>query len=160
MPNERIPPCTCGWLEGQANEANSPIRFDRSLNEYHIVCEGERLLCIYHCPFCGGRAPESKRDLMFAHIDHKECTRLTQLTYRLGSVQDVIAELGQPDEDSYASTTTPERDGKPETVEVHRQLVYRQLSAVADLWVLVYPGDCVSTTFQGKYTGLPEDRSQ
>jgi len=159
MQNEN-PLCTCGWLEREADEPSAPIRFDPRLNEYNIVCEGEGSLRIYYCPFCGGRAPESKRDLLFAHIDHEEKDRLVELTYRLRSLQEVISALGEPDEDTYASSTTPEKNGVPLTVDVHRRLVYHQLSPIADVCVLVFADNRVRIMLQGKYIGLPDDRQQ
>jgi hypothetical protein len=51
MPNNRITPCKCGFLEREANQPDSPIRFDAKLNEYHFVHRmstgGEAKMMIY-----------------------------------------------------------------------------------------------------------------
>ena len=59
-------PCTCGFLECQADDPDSPIVFDARLNEYHfeyaspcsdVGCDSAKAqMMIYHCPFCGGAA--------------------------------------------------------------------------------------------------------
>jgi hypothetical protein len=156
MPDKNAEPCGCGWLERESNEPDSPVRFDPVLNEYNIIRGGGAELRVYHCPFCGGSAPKSKRSLMFAHITDAERGRLIQLTHHLRTVDDVLRELGKPDDDSYASSTTPEKNGKPDTVEVYQALRYYNLSETADVWVTVFPGGKASITFQGKYIGPKE----
>lgn len=157
MPDEDAEPCGCGWLEREADEPGSPVFFDPKLNEYNIRHSGDGYSRIYHCPFCGGRAPESKRGHLFAHIDDAERNRLTQLTHHLRTVEEVIAAFGPPTEDSYASSTMPETEEAPQRIEVYRRLVYRDVSKVANMDVLVMP-DRISITFNGKYIGFPEDR--
>lgn len=119
MPNNRITPCKCGFLEQHANEPDSPIRFDPKLNEYHFIyltSTGEATMMIYYCPICGGRAPKSRRANLFCRLTHSERRRLTELTKNMRTVQDVITTLGEPDIRHLISEviTTPERDGKPE----------------------------------------------
>jgi len=110
---------------------------------------------IYHCPFCGGRAPKSKRVNLFARLTDKETRRLTQLTKGLHTLEQVLAALGQADRDNAVGMTvvTPERGGKPETTQNFRTLVYTKLSDTAEIHVTVYPMDRVAITFQGKYVG-------
>jgi hypothetical protein len=158
MPNEHAPLCECGWLKKEADEPSSHVFFDPKLNEYNIRRGDDGYSRIYHCPFCGGRAPDSKRGHMFAVIDDAERGRLTQLTYPLRTLEQVIAALGQPTEDSFASSTMPESEESPQTVHVYRRLVYRDVSTVANVEVLVM-ADRLSITFNGKYIGLPEDRA-
>ncbi len=159
MPNKRIAPCKCGFLENHAGDPDSPIRFDAQMNEYHFVYAtsqgGEARMNIYHCPFCGGRAPKSKRVNLFARLTDKETRRLTQLTKGLHTLEQVLAALGQADRDNAVGMTvvTPERGGKPETTQNFRTLVYTKLSDTAEIHVTVYPMDRVAITFQGKYVG-------
>ena len=155
-PNENAEPCGCSWLERESNHPDSPIRFDPVLNEYNIVRGDGAVLRVYHCPFCGGSAPKSKRALMFAHITDTECGRLIELTHHLRTLEDVLRELGKPDEDSFASSTKAEKDGKPDTVEVYQHLIYHNLSETADVSVTVFPGGKASIGFEGKYIGLPD----
>ena len=60
-------PCTCGFLERQADDPDSPIEFDARMNEYHFeypspcadgTCDAAKAqMMIYHCPFCDGEYP-------------------------------------------------------------------------------------------------------
>ena len=64
-------PCACGYLQREADDVASPIVFDATMNEYHFeypspcangACDAAKArMVIYHCPFCGGLAPPSKR---------------------------------------------------------------------------------------------------
>ena len=79
-------PCTCGYLQRAADDPDSPIVYDPQLNEYDFEypspcgpreCgKASAYLMIYHCPFCGGVAPESKRGRLFAAIPRAEEGRL------------------------------------------------------------------------------------
>ena len=126
MPNKKLPPCKCGYLEREADDADSPIKFDARTNEFYFAYETEYAkqgrLIIYHCPFCGGRAPESKRDTLFHTVSEREKRRLSLLTKNLRTVQEVLTTLGPPDRDmpAGAGVTIPERGGKPEKTEFCR----------------------------------------
>jgi hypothetical protein len=68
-------------LEREANDPDSPIAFDKELNEFNFEystagTERKAQWRIYHCPFCGGAAPESKRRALFASISDAEERRL------------------------------------------------------------------------------------
>ncbi len=162
MPNNRIALCKCGYLERQANRPDSPIQFDAALNEYHFLyltsTGGNAKLMIYHCPFCGGRAPKSKRETLFATLTIAEQQRLVELTKRLRTVDEVLIALGPPDLDNEAGVicVASEREEKPEATQSYRTLVYRKLSDTADIHVRVYPTDQVAITFIGKYIGPRE----
>ena len=95
MPNNRIAPCKCGYLQRQANHPDSPIRFDAELNEYHFTHRtstgGEAKMMIYHCPFCGGRAPKSRRSELFYRLTRAEQVRLCELTKNMPTLQSVMA---------------------------------------------------------------------
>ena len=156
MPNNRIARCKCGFLEGWANRPDSPIRFDPELNEYHFIhrtsTSGEWKMMIYHCPFCGGRAPKSRRSELFHRLTHAEQRRLCELTKSMRTTQDVTAAFGEPDIKQPVGMviTKPERDGKPETTQSYPVMIYTKLSDTADVHVTVYPTERVGITFQGK----------
>jgi hypothetical protein len=156
MPNNRIAPCKCGFLEREANHPDWPIRFDPELNEYHFIhrtsTAGEAQMMIYHCPFCGGRAPKSRRSEFFHRLTHAEQRRLCELTKDLHTVQDVAAAFGESDikQPVGMMITTPERDGKPETTQSYPVMIYTKLSDTADVHVTIYPTDSVGISFQGK----------
>src|SRR5687768_4501390 len=127
-------PCACGFLEHQADDPASPIVFDPALNEYHFEypspCAGpdcpadKAKLMIYHCPFCGGAAPASKRGLLFAVIPAAEQGRLKRLFDGLGTLAEVVTAVGPPDEEKEHGLTVrqPEGDGRAPTMRTYRTL--------------------------------------
>jgi hypothetical protein len=155
-PPKRTMPCRCGALERHAIEPDSPIRFDTELNEYHFVHRNskgnEGYLLIRHCPFCGGKAPESRRDLQFRQLSLAEQIRLSKLIGDFHTIDEVIAALGEPDikDPIGVMATNPERDGKPETTQVYATMTYTSLSDVADIVITVYAPDRLGIQFQGK----------
>src|SRR5262245_45085220 len=98
MPNARTARCKCGFLESQANHPDSPIRFDPGLNEYHFIyrttTSADAKMMIYHCPFCGGRAPKSRRSESFHRLTDVERQRLCELTKDVRTLQDAAAAFG------------------------------------------------------------------
>src|SRR5262245_23525564 len=75
--------CRCGYLQFAAEESGNPIVFDEVAGEYQFTyqepgAEGPSLLVLYHCPFCGGAAPQSKRANLFHVIPKGEVRRLTE----------------------------------------------------------------------------------
>ncbi len=89
MPNKRTAlredECQCGHLARMAENPKDPVQFDRRLNEYHIMRQGNGgYSVIYFCPFCGGRAPNSQRSSLFHRLTEEERHRLTELTGTCG----------------------------------------------------------------------------
>src|ERR1700681_961480 len=87
--------CTCMYLGQAADDPRSPIVFDADTGEYQFTyqepeCTGPSSLVIYHCPFCGGAAPESKRHLRFAVIPAAEEQRLIALLAPVRSGHDAL----------------------------------------------------------------------
>ncbi|MDB4928153.1 MAG: hypothetical protein JWM10_637 [Myxococcaceae bacterium] len=158
--------CACQYLADAAADPQSPIVFDPKLNgynfEYPDPCSDERCaagkasLRIYHCPFCGGAAPKSKRDLLFAVISPEEQRRLNQLLTGINSVEDAYRVLGTPDHDDPHGLTVkqPEREGTAPTRKTDRSLTYSQLSETAEVILTDYCPDGVHVALQGKYVGL------
>jgi hypothetical protein len=164
-------PCSCGYLEGSAADANTPIRFDPDLNEYHIIYSlpgsGQGVLMIYYCPMCGGSAPQSRRGALFTQIPPEEEDRLRALTREITTVGDVSASLGIPDrEEAFAlpeGMVWPSTRDSPPELPV-RTLDFRSASEVADIQVSVYRDGRAHATFHAKYIGphqgrLSEDQS-
>ena len=156
MPNDQIEPCKCGFLESSSKRPDSPIRFDPKLNEYHfvhLISTGvEAKMMIYHCPFCGGRAPKSRRGDLFHRLTEAERRRLLEMTEKLETLDEVIAAFGQPDFDmpSGSVSVMPEREGKPEVTESCRVLQYTKLSDTANVHVNVYPTNRVRFSLWAK----------
>jgi hypothetical protein len=155
----RSSPCTCRFLQREADEPRSPIVFDETLNEYHLTHsnDGPRgYSMIYHCPFCGGAAPSSKRGSLFADITDEESRRLRALGDELRSVDEVIARLGPPTQDQAGGLTThsPESDERPAELHSYRVLVYSDLSETADVRFTDFgPARGVRMSLQSKYVG-------
>jgi hypothetical protein len=154
MPNAKIPLCECGYLRRQATQADSPIRFDATLNEYHFV-QATAHLIIHHCPFCGGRAPQSRRPTMFAVIAESERQRLSALTASLHTVEDAIEAFGPPDFDCPAGIVSfaPQQTSEVSEPQTYRVLVYRGLSDTADLEVQVDSAAGTQIHVVPKYVG-------
>ena len=149
--------CTCDYLQHAADDPRNPIVFDALTNEYHYTYQepdaaGPSTLNIYHCPFCGGAAPESKRRLLFSVIPSEEEQRLARLLAPVRTARGALKRLGKPQRDDPAGIRmhTPEADGRPPGVRHHRVLVYEKLSDVADVWFTEGPDGRVSWQLMGK----------
>ena len=150
-------PSACGWLERAAEDLETPIEFDRRLNEYHLRRGDDGYWLIYHYPCCGGAAPRSKRDHLFAKVHEKESSRLHELTKNLQTVDQLLDALGEPDADLDAGITVEhESESRPGPIETFRTLVYSSKSTTADILVAVSrTGRVASVVVQPKYVGDP-----
>lgn len=160
MPPERKEICDCGSLERASKEPDHAIRWDEKMNEYYIAYGKGGKMCVYYCPFCGGRTPESRRSSFFAHVTNVESSRIYGLFPGIRTVSDVIARFGQPDDErDYGSAIQqPEKDGKPARGQAFRSMIYKNLSPVADIYFEVGLNDSVQGHWIQKYLG--ENKSQ
>jgi hypothetical protein len=151
--------CSCNYLVDSAADPNSPIRYDPDINEYSIVfaCgEASGSMCIYHCPFCGGRTPESGRGALFAKLPDQESERLAGLTADIKTIEDAWRILGTPELDepmALPSGYTPPTDRHGRSTSPIRALTYGNFSDVADIQVCELPDKSVQVTFAPKYVG-------
>jgi hypothetical protein len=150
--------CTCGYLSQSADDPDNPIIFDKATGEYQFtyqeaVLEGRSTLIIYHCPFCGGCAPPSKRDLLFAVIPRSEEKRLLELLTPIKTLQDARTILGNPDCEDFMTIRGSEKDETGPSVEHQREAHYEGLSKVADVWIRERSDGKVYWIIQGKYLG-------
>jgi hypothetical protein len=150
-------PCKCGYLKRAADDARQPIVFDKLTGEYHFQyregdANGFSTLILYHCPFCGGAAPKSKRASLFHLIPPDEEGRLTKLLDGVTSIRGAIKKLGKADDDNPRGTGVqmPERAGRAPTMQWFRTLRYEKLSKVADVWVTERADGRASWRLQGK----------
>jgi len=156
-------PCTCGSLEQWVSHFVFPIRFNKQFNEYHFVSgssDDDRVeIMIYHCPFCGGAAPESKRGTFFAEISEEEAKRLWALLNEINTAAQAFQHLGKPDMDepypTLAGRPKPTKEREGQKYEATRILTYSNLSPVAEVQFIVYGNDEVERTVAAKYTGAP-----
>jgi hypothetical protein len=149
-------PCTCDYLQDQADTPSSPIVFDVESAEYQYV-SGDGMLVIYHCPFCGGAAPESKRNLLFAQIPEVEEERLAKLLYGIETIEEVLEKLGKPDFEDVSTTKKPERDHEAPQIQHHRNIRYHNLSDVAEVCIEERPDGKIFWQLQGKYRSRNSD---
>jgi hypothetical protein len=152
--------CTCGYLQRESNEPKSGIVFDEVVNEYHITIGGKHSghLLIYHCPWCGGAAPQSKRASLFAVITQDESSRLLGLAAGFKTVAQAVKKLGKPDDDMAVGVSRGSRPSESEapTLTSYRTLWYRRLSKTADVLLTDYgPEHGLRVTLQGKHLGRP-----
>jgi hypothetical protein len=101
---------------------------------------------------------------LFHTLTDAERQRLCDLAKDIRTVQEVTSAFGEPDIRQPVGwvSTTPERDGKPETTKSYPVMIYSKLSEVADVHVTIYPTDRVGFSFQGKavkkHEGKPATR--
>lgn len=152
--------CECKYLQHAADDPDAPIVFDERMNEYHYVYQvsgekGPAQLTIYHCPFCGGAAPGSKRQLLFHVISTEEKDRLADILVPLRSLREVVETLGAPDVDDPVGMYEQhgESDNAPSKVVPCRMLTYRSLSNVAEVHVYERPDGTIGWGLSGKYHG-------
>lgn len=153
--------CTCGYLQRAADDPDVPIRFEASTGEYQFIYPeevgGQAMLVIYHCPFCGGAAPRSKRELLFHVIPDAEEERLKELLLPIETVADALERFGKPESDDPFGMASmhDEANGQPASIEYARALRYESLSEVASVKILESPGGRVGFSLSGKRKDLP-----
>ena len=154
-PSKTDEKCVCEYLERAARNPAHPIEFDPLTNEFQIV-HGAGQFIIYHCPFCGGKAPESVRDTLFAHVPDDEQRRLFALSESLKTDAEVVAALGQPDRDDPFGLVVgaPTVNGQSPETTAYRVLTDAKKSDVAELKVhLRRDGAVASVRVAAKYIG-------
>lgn len=153
--------CTCGYLQRAADDPDVPIQFEASMGEYQFAYQtevwGPSMLIIYHCPFCGGAAPRSKRELLYHVIPEAEKERLKELLLPIKAIADALERFGEPESDSPFGTASmhDEANGQPASIEYARVLRYETLSEVADVAIFESPGGRVGFSLSGKRKNLP-----
>ena len=152
--------CECKYLQRAADDPDVPIVFDERTHEYHYIYQESEsgapaTLNIYHCPFCGGTAPTSKRPLLFHVVSSEEKYRLAGLLVSIRSISELVEALGEPDEDSGAGMweRREELDNRPSQVVPCRMLTYKSLSDVADVQVFERPDGTIGWSLSGKFIG-------
>lgn len=134
-----------------------PITFDKETIEYYITFANGSLL-IYHCPFCGGAAPTSQRDLQFAKISMEEDRRLSSLLAPVKTIADAIRLFGEPDFNGYSKMIKPESGQEPPVIRYDREIIYTKLSDFADVHIQEWDGRAAWQLI-GKYRGpAPEGK--
>jgi hypothetical protein len=153
-------PCKCRWAEDVTAEPDNAVVFDTETNEYQFRTPKGGSLTIYHCPFCGGVMPRSRRADLFAYITEAERQRLAKVTYKLKSVAGAVRVLGKPtyDHPSGLVVRTPAKGRRPPGIASYRVLTFSRVSKTADVQLVDYGPEGIRFTFQGKYLGKRRGR--
>lgn len=151
--------CACNYLQNAADHPRNPITFDARTSEYQFSYGGG-MLVIYHCPFCGGAAPESKRHLLFAQIPEAEKQRLAKLLDGIETIEQSRKELGAPDFEGTSRSERPESDDTGPRIQHHREIRYHNLSDVAEVWITERPDGRIFWQLQGKHVGANKQTTQ
>ena len=143
--------CSCGFLERTARERLFPIKFDPKLNEYSFedATTGSSMM-IYHCPWCGGVASESKRGDLFRHVPIKEWGRLNSLTNQLRSLAEIESALGKPDETAIEKPTKQDASLFRKIASPRTRMSFMRLSDSADVHFYIYPRGGIECTMTPK----------
>jgi hypothetical protein len=146
-------PCNCDLLQRAVAEPEDPIVFDEDTREYQITKPDGGHLRVFHCPFCGGATPRSRRASLFATVSNAELARLEKLTSGFRTVEEAVAALGQPDVDNPHGLRLhgPETPDAPSDITTYRTLTFTRLSEVADVELTDYGVKGLRFTFRGKY---------
>ncbi len=147
--------CTCGTIEHAVSEPDIPVVFDEEVGEYHLRHSEGGQFILRHCFGCGARLPESRRDSKFTNVTHAEHRRLKALFEPFESLEDIIAEFGEPDFDFADGDTvqTPMSETEPQKIESYRTIGYSGLSETAEVRLPDIPGWRPRLTLHGKYIG-------
>lgn len=153
-------PCKCRWAQDVIAEPDNAVAFDSETNEYQFLTRKGGSLVIYHCPFCGGVMPRSKRADLFAYITEAERQKLAKLTSTLKSVADAVRVLGKPayDEPTGRVVRTPAKGRRPPGIASYRVLTFTRVSDTADVQLIDYGPEGIRFTYQGKYLGKRRGR--
>jgi hypothetical protein len=157
-PEKSIRTCHCDWLKNAANDERFPVEYDRQNNTFKLQCQlGEGQLgyaVLHYCPFCGGRAPDIRKEKTFTHISEQEHQRLQQLTQQIKSIEDAFRILGEPqmmDPPSFLETRLSQAEN--DMLRAARSLTYQNVSETAIVHITEYEQGNISIVFQEKYLG-------
>ena len=147
--------CTCDWLKNAADDPRFPIEYDPQKNEFKLCCQlegGEIGYTVLHfCPFCGGKAPDIRKEQSFTQLSEQEFLRLQELTRQIKSIEDAFRILGEP-ELGEPELGEPEF-GESELLQAARSLTYQNLSETATIHITEYEQGNVRIVIQEKFIG-------
>lgn len=157
-----IKTCTCDWLKNAADDARFPIEYDRQTNEFKLCCQLEDgtigYTVLHYCPFCGGKAPDIRKEQSFTQLSEQEFLRLQELTRQIKSIEDAFRILGEPElgepEFNEPEFNEPEFSrAEQELLQAARSLTYQNLSETATIHIIEYEQGNVRIVIQEKFIG-------
>ena len=150
--------CTCDWLKNAATDARFPVEYDEQSNKFKLQCrleDGKLGYTVLHfCPFCGGMAPDIRKEKTFTQISEQEFLRLQELTRQIKSIEDALRILGEPQlVYSPLSMQAQISQAEQEMLQNARSLTYQNISETAIIHITEYEQGGVRIVFQEKYIG-------
>jgi hypothetical protein len=97
--SKTLDPCDCGWLAQAINDPESGVAYDPEQNSV-CLSHGRSFYMMYHCPFCGGRFPDSSSPMWVPLVPQSEFDRLNACARGLADANAIIQRLGRPDYDA------------------------------------------------------------
>jgi hypothetical protein len=87
-------PCDCGVISAMLNNPSSGLTLEDNTfllgDQWHV----------YHCPFCGGLLPHSRKPIWYPQLTDNERVRLEQLVEGITTAEEAIQRIGPPDYDA------------------------------------------------------------
>ena len=96
--NKTLELCNCGVISGMLNDPESSI----TLGQDNTFCLAGSW-AVYHCPFCGGKLPDSSKPIWYPRHTESEWARLHQLVEGITTPEEAFQRLGLPDHDAFVS---------------------------------------------------------
>jgi hypothetical protein len=144
--------CSCGRLQQAAADPALPVLYDAETNEFRLrVGDGE--LIMYHCPFCGGSMPASKRGALFTEPEPREMGEIQNRLRGAQTIADVISRLGEPDR--RLGPAPPVTFGGHTYPGSKENLVYTSLGQTLDVEIQEQQDGSISVCFSGKWKQKP-----
>ena len=101
---------------------------------------------LHYCPFCGGKAPDIRKEQTFTQMSEQEFLRLQELTQQINSIEDAFRILGKPE--------LGEREqADQQLLEAARSLTYQHLSESAVIHITEYEQGKIRIVIQEKFIG-------
>jgi hypothetical protein len=88
--------CDCGVISAMLNDPDSGLTLGE---DNTFLLAGQWL--VYHCPFCGGLLPHSRKPIWYPQLTDDERARLQQLVEGITTAEEAIQRLGPPDYDAF-----------------------------------------------------------
>ena len=149
--------CTCDWLKNAADDARFPVEYDQESNEFKLCCQLENgemgYTVLHYCPFCGGKAPDIRKEQTFTDISEQEFLRLQELTQQINSIEDAFRILGKPELGEPALGELQLARADQELLEVARSLTYQNLSESAVIHITEDEQGNIRIVIQEKFIG-------
>lgn len=146
-------------LSELVGSANSPIQYDKEVEEYQLVYETQlnnkkivHSVPLKFSPFTGEKLT-SGRDKLFTKPSPSEIQRISSLIKDAKSLKEIEQILGKPDSVFSGKPMYEAFSDKEVKSDLKTQYTYRNLSDTTQLIIWLHDDGKISTAFGGKYIG-------